>query len=252
MRPLTASVRTNVLLTDGQRTAAWLRNARERFVQQCHSLHGVFVGRDPSVGLGDPSVGLPASMFGSAAASVGHAPRFLTASLASELGILLALSVMFPFLIHILPVPDDARLGPRLLPIFYAPLLAALLGRTRSALIVALAAPWLNWALTTHPAPRGALVVMLQLLVFVFVLRALLTRVGSRWFLAAPAFLSGMAAAALATAIFPALIGGRPALEWAAQSVVIGLPGIAVLVLINWLAVRYYPSGPTGGGPVGA
>ena len=31
---------------------------------------------------------------------------------------------------------------------FYAPLLAALWGRTRSAVVLALAAPWLNWALT--------------------------------------------------------------------------------------------------------
>ena len=80
-----------------------------------------------------------------------RAARFLTVSLARELGILLCLSVMFPFLIHIIPVPGNAQLGPRLLPMFYAPLLAALLGRTRSAVAVALLAPWLNWALTAHP-----------------------------------------------------------------------------------------------------
>jgi hypothetical protein len=33
-------------------------------------------------------------------------PRFLTASLAQELGIALTLSVMFPFLLHLLPVPE--------------------------------------------------------------------------------------------------------------------------------------------------
>ncbi len=99
------------------------------------------------------------------------APRFLTASMVSELGILLALSLLFPFLIHLVPVPDDVRLGPKLLPMFYAPLLGALLGRTRSAILVALAAPWLNWLLTSHPAPLGAVVMSLQLAVFVGVMR---------------------------------------------------------------------------------
>ena len=161
------------------------------------------------------------------------APRYLNASVVSELGILLALSVLFPFMIHILPVPDDARLGPRLLPMFYAPLLASLLSRTRSAFIVALAAPWLNWLLTTHPTPPTAVVTMLQLLVFVGSLRLLLAMIGSHWFLAAPAYFAGIAASAVLTTLAPALIGGRPVLAWAAQSVSVGLPGIAILVFIN-------------------
>lgn len=192
------------------------------------------------------------AMFDATAADAGPLRRFLTATLARELGILISLSVMFPFMIHLLPVPDDVRLGPKLLPMFYAPLLAALLGRTQTALIVALVAPWLNWALTSHPAPRGGVLMTIQLLVFVFSLRALLRSVGSRWFLAAPAFLASMMAAALVAGVFPSLIGGRGAVAWASQSVVTGLPGIAILVLINWLAIRNYPSGQGGGGPLAA
>lgn len=208
----------------------------------------------------EASAGLPRAseaadswiMFDATAVDAGPLRRFLTVSLARELGILLSLSVMFPFMIHLLPVPDDVRLGPKLLPMFYAPLLAALLGRTQTALIVAVVAPWLNWALTSHPAPRGGIVMTIQLLVFVFSLRALLRGVGPRWFLAAPAFIASMAAAALVVAVFPALIGGRGVVPWATQSLVTGLPGIAILVLINWLAVRTYPSGPGGGGPLAA
>jgi hypothetical protein len=132
---------------------------------------------------------------------------------------------------------------------FYAPLLGALLGRTRSAILVALAAPWLNWLLTSHPAPLGAVVMTLQLLVFVGVMRALMAAVGSRWFLAAPAYLAGLAVATGAAAIFPALIGGRAALTWGTQNLVVGLPGLVILVAINALTVRYLPSGPGGGDP---
>jgi hypothetical protein len=178
----------------------------------------------------------------------GRALSFLTVSTARELGILLCLSVMFPVMVHIIPVPDDGRLGARLLPIFYAPLLAALLARHRTALGVAALAPWLNWALTSHPAPLGAVALMIELLAFVLVMRAMLARAGARWFLAAPAYLACMAAAALGAAAFPALIGGRGSLEWAFQSVATGMPGIAILVLINWLVLRNYPPG-AGGGP---
>lgn len=170
-------------------------------------------------------------------------PRFFTASLARELGILLSLSVMFPFMIHLVPVPENAQLGPRLLPMFYAPLLAVLLGRTQSALTVGLLAPWLNWALTSHPSPPSAIVMTVQLLVFVWAMRLLLARAGPRWFLAAPAYFFAMAVAMLVTAFFPDLIRGQPALAWAMQSVTIGLPGVAILVLINWLALRSYPPG---------
>lgn len=176
-------------------------------------------------------------------------PRFLTASLALELGVLLALSVLVPFMVHLLPVPEDARLGPRLLPMFYTPLLAALLGRKRSAFAVALIAPWLNWLLTAHPTRIGAVITTVELLVFVVVLRLLLAR-GARWFLAVPAYACAMILAALVAALFPALIGGRPAGAWLMNSVTMGLPGVAVLLLINWFVVRNYPTGTDGSGPI--
>jgi hypothetical protein len=162
-------------------------------------------------------------------AGTGRTVRFLTLSTARELGILLCLSVMFPFLIHIIPVPQDSRLGVRLLPMFYAPLLAALVGRQGTAFAVALLAPWLNWALTSHPAPAGASMMSLQLLVF--------------------AYLACMAVAALAAAMLPSLIDGRGALSWAIASVSSGLPGLFILVAINWMVLRYYPPGGRGGGP---
>ena len=130
--------------------------------------------------------------------------------------------------------------------------LAALLGRTQTGLIVAVVAPWLNWALTTHPTPRGGVVMTIQLLAFVLALHALVRGCGSRWFLAAPAYLASMAVASLAVGAFPALIGGRSVMPWVAQGVVTGLPGLAILVAINWLVVRTYPSDPRGGGPLAA
>lgn len=185
-------------------------------------------------------------------APAGPLHRFLTVSLVRELGILLSLSVMFPFMIHVLPVPSDARLGPRLLPMFYAPLLAVLLGRRRSALLVALGASWLNWALTTHPAPPGALLLMIHLLVFVTVSRLLLSQSGDKGFIAVPAYLAGLAVATLVAAVIPALVGGHDALPWALGGLAIGWPGGAILGLINWFVARSFAPGSGDGGPMAA
>ena len=179
-------------------------------------------------------------------------PRFLTASLARELGIVLALSLMFPFLIHVLPVPETSRLGARLLPMFYAPLLAALWGRMATAWLCALLAPGLNWALTGHPAPPATYAMMIQLLVFVVAVRGLPLRAGLRWFMAIPAYLAGMVTTMLAALVFPAMIGGRPPVDWAVQSVIRSLPGVGVLVLITCLVLRFYPPAGKGGGPMAA
>ena len=247
----TVPVRIGLLPAHDRRPNRWLEVLRARLAQSFR-VRSSTLFRPESIFRSANSIGgLQPSHLESAAVGTRTLPRFRTASMASELGVLLALSVMFPFMLHVLPVPEDARLGPRLLPMYYAPLLAALLGRTRSALIVAVAAPWLNRALTTHPAPRGAVVMMLQLLVFVWVVRASLEKFGARWFLAAPAYVACWAAAMVVAAIFPDLIGARPVVGWVLSSVTLALPGLAILILINWLAVRYYPPGP-GGGPIAA
>jgi hypothetical protein len=52
-----------------------------------------------------------------------------------------------------------------------------------------------------------------------------------------------MAAAALVVGLLPFLIAGRPALVWTAQCIVTGEPGIVILLVINWLALSFYPPG---------
>jgi hypothetical protein len=174
-------------------------------------------------------------------------PLLLTGSSARELGALLFLSVMFPLLVHVVPVPADARLGPRLLPIFYAPLLAALWGRRPSAIALAILAPWLNRIVTGYPSVAGAVVMAAELLVFVGVFRWLAARIGPRWYHAAFAYLAAMAAATLAAAVVPGLIGGQAAIPWALRSIVLGLPGLGILLLINGAALRFYPPGSDDG-----
>jgi len=130
---------------------------------------------------------------------------------------------------------------------FYAPLLAALWGRRQTAVSLAILAPWLNRIVTGYPSAHGAVVMMVQLLVFVGILRGLVARLGPCWYQAAPAFLAAMAAAGVAATIMPGLIGGESAAPWVARNVTLALPGIGILMLINWAVLRFYPPGGDGG-----
>lgn len=171
---------------------------------------------------------------------------------AGELAVMLGLSALFPFLIHILPVPENAQLGPRLLPVYYAPLLAVLWGRLPTAVTVALLAPWLNRLLTGHPSPAGAVVMTIELLAFVVALRALVVRFPLRTLLAVPAYLASKAASLGAALLSPSLIGGQSPLGWTAHGMVIGLPGVVVLLVISAVALRHTPPPAPGGGPTPA
>lgn len=178
--------------------------------------------------------------------------RFMTVSLAREMGILLCLSVLFPFMVHLLPVPGDTRLGARLLPMYYAPLLAVLWGRPVSAWALALGAPWLNLVVTGHPSSSGATVLLLELIGFVAAWRWLMAQLQPRAYFAVPAYLTGKLLATVVVALAPDLIRGRSAIAWATDSALTGLPGVAILVGITALALRCYPSDGAGRGPVAA
>jgi hypothetical protein len=175
------------------------------------------------------------------------APRFLTVTLARDMGLLTALSLMAPFMVHLLPFPEDSRLGPRLLPLFYAPLIAGLWQRLGTATLFALAAPWINHFVTGHPGVSIARLMMVELGTFALATAWLRDRWGLRPYLALPAYAVSKAAAAIAVLLVPSLAGGAGALDWAVRTTGLAWPGLLVLLGINVLIVRVLPSdrGPT-------
>jgi len=96
--------------------------------------------------------------------------------LAKETTLVLGMTLFLPFLVHLLPSWDDSPLGAHLLPIFYAPLAAMMMGRMGIALGVSLAAPWINHLLTGLPPVPMAMTLCLQLVVFLLVAQLLQQR----------------------------------------------------------------------------
>ena len=58
-----------------------------------------------------------------------------------DLAVFLGLTLLAPWMVHFIPSWDDSPIGAKLLPIFYAPLIAALTRRGQVAVCVALLAP---------------------------------------------------------------------------------------------------------------
>lgn len=151
-------------------------------------------------------------------------------------------ALLLPLLVHLLPASGTPPLGARLLPIFYAPLLAAVFFGPVASLAASVLAPFANLALTGRPPLPLATQLSAELLIFTGVVLGL----GRRWprfALAAPlAYVVARTVTFFALTPTSVTTGG----SWAALFASLGaaLPGIVVLTLLNVVAVRLRPLRP--------
>lgn len=147
-----------------------------------------------------------------------------------------ALTFALPLPFHLLP-SSGIPLSARLLPIFYAPLLAALLFPPVVAISASLIAPLINHALTGNPPLPLAAQLSAELLVFTGVVLLL----GRRWprlpVAAPPAYVAARAVVFFAQQPATLVSGGA----WGAllTSLQVALPGLAVLLVLNLVAVSW-------------
>ena len=140
-----------------------------------------------------------------------------------ETVLVLAGSVILPFLIHLIPPIAGIPLGARLLPMFYAPLIAIVLFRAHVGIIAALFAPALNSLLTGHPLPEKVGILTFELLIFCIILY-LLNRQWKEFWAAAPlAYLLALACASAALG----------SMNFFFTTLSVGIPGFLALALLN-------------------
>lgn len=162
---------------------------------------------------------------------------------AAEAAGLFALTLFAPFVIHLLPVWGDETWGARLLPMFFGPLLAAMFCRMEVGIAIALLAPWANHFLTGRPLPPMAVILCLQLLVFVLFLRWRFAVRGPRIHDPVFAYPTAVAASAGLIAVVPALHPAGPFAHWVG-SVLTAWPGMALLAAVTYLAIRFHRQPP--------
>lgn len=151
---------------------------------------------------------------------------------------LLTLGLMWlvPFLIHLIPFSGAIPLGARLLPIFYAPLLAAWLFNPIVGIASSLLMPFINHAFTGMPAFNVAVMLSVELGIFSLILIICKNRCPRLPLLAPFAVIVGKIVSALLLFIIPL----APLSPWAyfTSSVFNAIPGLLVLLAINLTLIR--------------
>ena len=156
-----------------------------------------------------------------------------------EIIFVLAFSILLQVLIHLIP-SGSTPLGAVLLPLFYAPFIAALFYRVHVGLTVAVLSPICNYLITGNPVIGLIGIVTLELVIFVL-LTKLLNSQNIFIYVNAPAsFLLTKVFSSLAILIFPWIYPTGNFLDYYSSSVQKGIAGILVLFAVNYLTVKLY------------
>ncbi len=144
--------------------------------------------------------------------------------------ILIAASLVVPFLIHLIPPVNGVRMGAVLLPMFYVPLIAVTFYKFRTALIVTAFGPSLNYLLTGSPVAGAVPLLTSEVLLFVLILTVLLKYNRLKQISALISILPALVIPPLLIGLFS---GHGYSLEHLLISLRNAVPGIIVLMLMN-------------------
>jgi hypothetical protein len=158
-----------------------------------------------------------------------------------DLAVFLGLAMLSPWVVHFIPSWDDSPAGPTFLPIFYAPLIAALTGRGQVAMAVALLAPWVNHLLFGMPARPIAMLLMIELVGFSFMATLLATRWRGQVWLGPVAYLTAKPLSFLTLLIYPNLLPPLSGAAYLTSSTLQAWPGLAVLAVLSIAVTKLFP-----------
>lgn len=146
--------------------------------------------------------------------------------------------LLLPYLVHLIPPQGGVPLGARLLPIFFAPLIAVFLFDLRSAIVAALLAPVLNYLIIGSPNPAMVVLLTIELVVFCVAAYLLCRQKPGLVIIGPVAYVTAVAAAALVQLVVS--VTPMPALTFFVSSISNALPGMLILLIINIVLVRYF------------
>jgi hypothetical protein len=203
---------------EGLKNTSWRRSNRVNRLKMCR----IYL----KISLFDPFMSKPVTQ------ASGWSDR-----MATEITVLLGITTLLPYFVHLLPAWDDAPIGARLLPIFYAPLVAALSERPRYSVALAFIAPWVNHFLVGMPTAPVAMILTFELLMFSVILHLLLHNFRKAAWMGPAAYLLVKPLSGALIWLWPVV----PASPWAfmVNSVSTAWPGLLVLALIGFICYQY-------------
>lgn len=157
---------------------------------------------------------------------------------ARDVSIILIASCVLPIILHLVPVHSAVPVGVRLIPIFYAPLVGIVLFKSRSALLGGVLAPWVNYLITGRPIPDMALMLTLDMVLFVAIASLIHHYLKNFWAMAPVSYICAKFLSSLVTVPSDNFAQATSSMEFFSRSVTLAIPGLVVLLMINWVLYK--------------
>jgi membrane-associated HD superfamily phosphohydrolase len=151
--------------------------------------------------------------------------------------LILLAAVFFPFVIHLIPPHNGFSIGAYLLPMFYIPFIALFWYDWKVALPIAVLAPLINFTITGNPQWGFLVVLTLELVLFTGIAFLLLNHKTLKWIAAPFGYIGAKIISSLLLFVIP-IMPAAP-MEFFLGSLSRALPGIGILLLLNFLLLKY-------------
>lgn len=151
--------------------------------------------------------------------------------------VILLAAIFFPFIIHLIPPYNGFPIGAYLLPMFYIPFIALFWYGWKVALPIAVLAPMVNFSITGNPQWDFLVVLTLELVWFSGIAFLLLHYKVLKWIAAPVGYIGAKIVSSLLLLVIPIMPVAPMAFFLGSLSR--ALPGIGILLLLNFLILKY-------------
>jgi hypothetical protein len=171
--------------------------------------------------------------------SLALEPGLLSKVQVKETLIVLAISIIIPFLIHLLPAYKGTPAGAILLAMFFAPFYAIRYFKFHVGVIAAISSPMLNYLVTGKPTSGLVPLLTLQLVLFVLLSKVLYKIDTFKYLNAFFSYAAAIFISSILLALVPDLTHGMPIDVYLETAFVTAIPGILLLILANAVLVHF-------------
>ncbi len=153
--------------------------------------------------------------------------------------LLLSLSVLLPFLVHLLPELNGIPMGAILLAMFFAPLIAVRFYKFHVGLFIAFLSPLINFAITGNPKAILLPIMTIQLVVFVAGLKLLGQIRSARPVSSLVAYIFCIAVSFVLLLAIPSILPDALPGLFLLTSLLNALPGVALLIAVDFAIKKF-------------
>lgn len=153
----------------------------------------------------------------------------------SQTALVLAATMILPLVIHLLPNINGNLSGAVLLPIFWAPMIAAFVYKKHVAILAGIFAPLLNYLILGRPAPEMVITLAFEIVIFALLLSWIKNLRLTKYMAAPVAYLI----ASLLVVTGMSFVNEQVSFSMWVNTITVAIPGILLMGVANLLLLRF-------------